>query len=774
MSLRPEDVVGPYVVIRPLAVGGVAAVFEVEHRALGSRHALKVLQDHLVARADVRSRFLTEGRLHSSLNHPGIVRVTDVIAEPGVAGLVMDLLVGETLADRIDRCGPVPLSTALVWMDQILDAMAHAHDHGVVHRDLKPDNLFLAGTPGTERAVVLDFGVAQVADHRQTNTLETLGTAAYMSPEQVLSPKDVDKRSDIYALGTVLYELLAAEPAFAGGSAFDTMQRVVAGRFVPLSQRVPEIPPHIDAAVDRALRTNPDDRHRDCMAFRDALFHPSHAAPAPPAPAETPPAAVAAPRRRLVGPLIGLLGLGVLIAGVVVLRPWLRPEIKRLEVSADACGRWQVVIDASGRGGELVVSANGTEVGRAVIDGHQQDTFRGRGLPGTRVLLQAALPGAAARSEAVDLSPWDAVIVLDGPTTWPEGATPQLAAHAETLCPLWPELIFSARVAGSAPLTGVVAADGTFTLTPPPLVQGDHPLALRLMVGDQVLRRDTVQLEVGPPCLDRDGDGITTCQGDCDDADAAVHPGATEIGGDGIDNDCDGREASDEDGDGYASRAWGGGDCDDHNAQVNPGAAERSAPNGVDDDCDGRIDEGTVAYDDDGDGVSEQDGDCDDTDPDRRPGATEYPDCRDQDCDAEIDEGVTLPEVDDAWEPDDSKDQAQRLGVGSERSMRETVRLVSRNRSDQEWFRLYSRDGLFDDWGIFVTADRLPTGASYRVEVRDAAGGVRGSQVLETDGAQLAIGGRAFHDDTGEYTVRIVPLRLPRDWCPAQFTIHSR
>jgi tRNA A-37 threonylcarbamoyl transferase component Bud32 len=249
----------------------MAAVYRARHRVLGSLHALKVLRPDLVANAGIRQRFLDEGRVQAQFQHPGIVRVTDLVSEPGVAGLVMDLLVGRTLDVELAQ-GALSTERAVAWMMQVLSALEHAHGRGVVHRDLKPSNLFVVDHENGRRTIrVLDFGIAKVAGKGRTLAQETMGTWAYMSPEQIKSSASVDARSDVFALGAVLFEMLTGRVAFQGTSDFDTMQQVAIGRSEALERFGPDLPPSLRAAITRALAVDPDARFPSCAAFAVAL-----------------------------------------------------------------------------------------------------------------------------------------------------------------------------------------------------------------------------------------------------------------------------------------------------------------------------------------------------------------------------------------------------------------------------------------------------------------------------------------------------------------------
>ncbi len=271
MIVKPGAQLGSYVIESVIGEGGMATVYAARHQVLGSSHAIKVLHPELARHRELRGRFLEEGRIQAKLRHPNIVPVTDIIAADGVAGLVMPRLKGTDLGEHLERHGPVDLPTAIRWMQQALSALAYVHSAGVVHRDLKPGNLFLEELPDGERQVrVMDFGIAKVVARSQTRTgVGLMGTMAYMSPEQLRSPRSVDHRSDLFVLGAVLYEMLTGHPAFTGETDYDTQVNIVEGRLPPL--RRPELSEAVENLLARALATDRQARFSSAEAFSAAL-----------------------------------------------------------------------------------------------------------------------------------------------------------------------------------------------------------------------------------------------------------------------------------------------------------------------------------------------------------------------------------------------------------------------------------------------------------------------------------------------------------------------
>lgn len=272
MSLNPGDIIHPFVIEGEIGEGGMAIVYRAQHTILGSTHAIKVLDEKLARNKEIRQRFLEEGRIQARLRHPHITPVSDIIAEEGVAGLVMPCLQGTNLEDHIAQTGPVPVSQAIEWFKQALMALSYVHSEGIVHRDLKPANIFLEKQPDRVPVVrLMDFGIAKVMDKSRTRTSMSMGTLAYMSPEQLRSPRSVDHRTDVFAMGAILYEMLSGKPAFHGDTDYETMESVVQGQFIPLRQQTEALPAHLDGIVACALSVEPSQRFESAAAFMEAL-----------------------------------------------------------------------------------------------------------------------------------------------------------------------------------------------------------------------------------------------------------------------------------------------------------------------------------------------------------------------------------------------------------------------------------------------------------------------------------------------------------------------
>ncbi|MEM1418118.1 MAG: serine/threonine-protein kinase, partial [Myxococcota bacterium] len=267
---------GPWRIVAQLGAGGMGTVYYAEHGVIGRRAAIKVLNSAVSAIPDVVERFFDEARTVNDIRHPNIVDITDFGVLEGQYYLVMELLEGETLAERIEEKGPMALETARSLAGQVALALHAAHERGVIHRDLKPENIFLTNHADyPDRVKVLDFGIAKLLGDggeasRKTQTGVIMGTPAYMSPEQCVGDDHLDRRSDVYSLGIVAFEM------FAGRTPFEADNF---GRFV--LAHVHEEPPRLDSLVEvpgavadvlaKALEKNAGDRFQSAEEFRLAL-----------------------------------------------------------------------------------------------------------------------------------------------------------------------------------------------------------------------------------------------------------------------------------------------------------------------------------------------------------------------------------------------------------------------------------------------------------------------------------------------------------------------
>jgi serine/threonine-protein kinase len=279
---------GNYRVLSLLGEGGMGAVYLAEHPGIGRRVAVKVLHKQYSGDEQLLGRLLNEARAANAIRHPNIIEILDSgMRQDGVPYLVMELLEGESLGQRLRASGRLPIMTAIEFTLQTASALGAAHKKGIVHRDLKPDNLFIVVSGGdesaritpsgpTERMKVLDFGIAklqmpQPGDSVKTRTGTLMGTPIYMSPEQCRGTKTVDHRSDVYSLGVIFYEMLVGQPPFVSDGFGELVNmHINVPPQSPRSQRA-EISEQLDGIVLKMLAKNPEDRYADMASFTAAL-----------------------------------------------------------------------------------------------------------------------------------------------------------------------------------------------------------------------------------------------------------------------------------------------------------------------------------------------------------------------------------------------------------------------------------------------------------------------------------------------------------------------
>jgi serine/threonine-protein kinase len=281
-----------YEVRQLIGEGGMGTVYLAQHPVLERTAAVKVLRRAHVEDEDMVARFMNEARAANAIHHPHIIEVLDVgRLDDGLPYILMEHLEGETLGQRLRRLGRAPLPQTLTIIGQTAAALGAAHAGGVVHRDLKPDNIYLArDTSGGERVKVLDFGIAKLRGDRSRHRVDTqramVGTPVYMAPEQCRgSVADPDGRSDIYALGTVMYEMLCGHAPFDKGGGYGDVL-VMHLLEPPLAPRavVPELPVEIEGVILRALAKDPGERFATMEELLVALRDAASAAGVVPAP----------------------------------------------------------------------------------------------------------------------------------------------------------------------------------------------------------------------------------------------------------------------------------------------------------------------------------------------------------------------------------------------------------------------------------------------------------------------------------------------------------
>lgn len=287
---------GKYSIVRRIGEGGMGIVYEAMHLRIKQRVAIKMLLPDVMEIPDVVSRFEREARASGQLKSTNAARVLDVeVTEGGIPYMVMEYLEGSDLSAELERRQQLPIVEAVDHVLQTCNAMREAHRLGIIHRDLKPSNLFLTTIEGRPTIKVLDFGISKLEDDREarvTGTQATVGTPLYMSPEQIRSAKHVDARTDIWALGIILFELLAGKTPFEGST---TAAAVAICVDEPPSLRSfrPDVPPELEAIVMRALAKDREARFQSVEAFAVALmpFAPGSTSFAPGSPSASGPIA---------------------------------------------------------------------------------------------------------------------------------------------------------------------------------------------------------------------------------------------------------------------------------------------------------------------------------------------------------------------------------------------------------------------------------------------------------------------------------------------------
>lgn len=258
-----------------LGRGGMGSVWLAEHLVLRTEVAVKLLSPELANDEEALARFRREATAIAQLKSPHVVRIHDVGTAEGTPFFVMERLEGEDLSHRLDRVGRVRLGVVTAIVVQLCKALARVHELGVVHRDLKPGNVFLTDVDGDLVVKLVDFGIAKQSDPealQATSDGAVLGTPVYMSPEQVLSTKDVTSASDLYSLGVLAYECLAGEPPFSGETLGALHVAIANGRYVPITTVDPSLPRTLDAWFARALSPVPSARFASAQEMAETFL----------------------------------------------------------------------------------------------------------------------------------------------------------------------------------------------------------------------------------------------------------------------------------------------------------------------------------------------------------------------------------------------------------------------------------------------------------------------------------------------------------------------
>ncbi|MEW9517702.1 protein kinase domain-containing protein [Streptomyces tubercidicus] len=272
-----------YELVEQLGHGGMGTVYRAVDHRLRRTVAVKTLSAELAMQPEFLTRFQREAHAAAALNHPGVATVHDVGEDAGGGAaepyLVMEYVAGRPLS-QVLRDGPLAVAQAVDITGQVLAALEHSHRHAIVHRDIKPANVMLTASG---QAKVVDFGIAKALSEvatRLTGTGVAVGTPAYLAPEQI-NGGETDHRTDLYAVGCLLYELLTGRPPYTGDSPFSVMHQHLAAEPVPPSRLRPELPPAMDAVIARALHKRGEDRFTDAAAMQTALSAAPHSGSAP-------------------------------------------------------------------------------------------------------------------------------------------------------------------------------------------------------------------------------------------------------------------------------------------------------------------------------------------------------------------------------------------------------------------------------------------------------------------------------------------------------------
>ncbi len=339
-----------YLIEAELGRGGMATVYGALDIRLNRKVAIKVLPPEHAFNPAVRSRFVREAQMSARLSHPSIVPIYSVDEKDGLVYFVMALVEGDSLALRLANGSTMAPDDVRAVVSVVADALDYAHTQGVVHRDIKPDNILLDRKTG--RPMVTDFGIARAAaeEHRLTQTGMAMGTPAYMSPEQAMGERELDGRSDIYSLGIVAYQMLAGETPFRATNTPAMLMKHVSEPPPPLQARSPGAPLDIVRSIEKALAKRPEDRWQSAAEMREAILGrletpiarnapPPHVPPAWPVPASFPSAAapIVEPRQAA-APASRVLPWPQPPAGLTSkeLRNWYREQRSQLKEAARA------------------------------------------------------------------------------------------------------------------------------------------------------------------------------------------------------------------------------------------------------------------------------------------------------------------------------------------------------------------------------------------------------------------------------------------------------
>lgn len=273
-----EVIAGKYLVEGVLGTGGMSVVLSAVHQALGQRVAIKVMTSSAAHSKDSLARFSREAKTASAIQNDHAVRILDIgRLETGTPYMAMEYLVGTNLADLVEKRGGLPVTESVDYVLQACEVIAEAHALGIIHRDMKPSNLFLAHKPNAPATIkVLDFGISKTewstADLNLTATTDVMGTPAYMSPEQVRSAKNADHRTDIWGVGAVLYELLTGQPPFWAENLPSLCAKILVDPPVPAASLRSDVPPDLDMVIQWSMQKDPSQRPQSIADFARELM----------------------------------------------------------------------------------------------------------------------------------------------------------------------------------------------------------------------------------------------------------------------------------------------------------------------------------------------------------------------------------------------------------------------------------------------------------------------------------------------------------------------
>jgi eukaryotic-like serine/threonine-protein kinase len=416
MPLSPSTKLGPYEIVSSIGAGSMGEVYRAHDSRLNRDVAIKVLPANVSTDADRLYRFETEAKAAAALNHPNILAVYEMGNHDGIRYIVSELLEGKTLSEALRR-GPLPLRTALDYGIQIAHGLGTAHEKGIIHRDLKPDNVFVTKSG---RVKILDFGLAKVLQPKQhpitatpTVTLPgvALGTVGYMSPEQVRG-QSTDQRTDIFAFGAILYEMVMGRRSFQKNTEADTISAILNEEPPPISVFAPDTPAGVERIIRRCLEKSPEQRFQSAsdLAFAlEAMADPSIAAAS-----GAHPIAGIEPARRPIAWLVAAVVIVSLIAVIAysLLRPAPPPRVANyVQLTHDGQPKALIATDGS----RLYLSLGEVRAGSFASHGAAQMSISGGGDP-TRMSVVPSL------SSPFDLTPGGSqILAISGQGAPPKG-----------------------------------------------------------------------------------------------------------------------------------------------------------------------------------------------------------------------------------------------------------------------------------------------------------------------------------------------------------------